>query len=81
MELIGFSAGTLVALSLLPQVIKSWRTHSTRDIALSWTLINLAGQILWVIYGMGIGSRALVVMSGATIVMTLILIGLKLRHG
>ncbi|PIR48199.1 hypothetical protein COU80_05670 [Candidatus Peregrinibacteria bacterium CG10_big_fil_rev_8_21_14_0_10_55_24] len=81
MEPIGFAAGTLVAASLLPQVIKSWRTRSTKDLALSWTLINLAGQVLWLTYGVGIASRSLVVMSGVTIAMTLILIGLKIRHG
>lgn len=81
MEPIGFIAGSLVAVSLLPQVIKSWKTKSTRDIALQWVLINLAGQAMWLWYGIGIHSAPLVVMSGITFVMTLSLVGLKLRHG
>lgn len=78
-ELIGFVAGSLVAISLLPQVVKSWITKSTKDIALSWTLINLGGQILWIVYGYFIASVPLVIMSGITLVMTISLIILKLR--
>jgi MtN3 and saliva related transmembrane protein len=81
MELLGFAAGTLVAASLLPQVIKSWRTKSTKDLSLAWTLINLAGQALWLVYGLSISSVSLVVMSAITFCFTLSLIVLKLRRG
>jgi MtN3 and saliva related transmembrane protein len=81
MEPLGFLAGALVAISLLPQVIKSWKTKSTKDIAVSWTLMNLAGQILWILYGFGVGSASLVIMSGITLLMTISLLVLKLRHG
>jgi MtN3 and saliva related transmembrane protein len=80
-EIIGFSAGGLVSISLLPQVIKSWKTKSTKDIALSWTLINLSGQILWIIYGLKIHSEALVIMSIITLLMVGIVIILKLIQG
>jgi MtN3 and saliva related transmembrane protein len=49
-EFIGFLAGILVAISILPQVIKSWKTRSTKDVAISWSIINLIGQILWIVY-------------------------------
>ncbi len=78
-EFLGFTAGGLVAISLLPQVIKSWRTKSTKDIAILWTLINLVGQILWVTYGYYIESVSLVAMSSLTLIMTVSLIILKLK--
>ena len=80
-EIIGFLAGILVSLSVLPQVIKSWKTKSTKDVAISWSLINLAGQILWVAYGIYINSTALVVMSGITLAMNVSMIYLKLKFG
>ena len=80
-EIIGFLAGILVSLSVLPQVIKSWRTRSTKDVAISWSLINLAGQILWVVYGFYIDSTALMVMSGITLAMNVSMIYLKLKFG
>ncbi len=60
-ELIGFIAGMFVAISLFPQVIKSWKTKSTRDVALSWSIINLIGQMLWGIYGVYIDSASLII--------------------
>lgn len=80
-EIIGYIAGSLVAISLLPQVLKSWKTKSTKDIAISWTLINPSGQILWIGYGFGIQSPSLVIMSGITLLMTISLLVLKLQHG
>jgi len=80
-EVIGFMAGSLVAISVFPQVLKSWRTKSTRDIAISWSVINLAGQILWIVYGFLIASYALVIMSSVTLVMNVSMIILKLKYG
>lgn len=80
-EYIGFIAGIFVAASVFPQVVKSWRTKSTKDIAISWSVINLIGQILWVVYGLAIGSYALVVMSAITLLMNVSMIVLKLKYG
>lgn len=54
--LIGYLAGIVVSISLLPQIIKSWKTKSTKDISIMWTLIYISGLILWIIYGFGISS-------------------------
>ena len=80
-EIVGFLAGILVALSFLPQVIKSWKTKSTKDIAISLSIVNLSGQVLWIIYGFLVGSASLIVMSGITLLLTLSLLILKLKHG
>ncbi len=80
-EIIGFVAGLFVTISVLPQIIKSWKTKSTKDIAISWSIINLIGQGLWVWYGFTLGSYALVIMSSLTLIMNLSMIGLKLKYG
>ncbi len=80
-EIIGFAAGSLGALSIFPQVYKSWKTKSTKDIAISWSLINLAGQVLWIVYGILLGSYSLIIMSSVTLLMNVSMIILKLRYG
>lgn len=50
-EIVGYIAGFLVAVSLYPQVIKTWRTRSARDISIVWTVILMSGLSLWVVYG------------------------------
>ena len=80
-EIIGFIAGIFVACSLIPQTIKSWKTKSTNDISISWMLINLTGQTLWIIYGLMIHSFSLIVMSSITLVLAISLLVLKIKHG
>lgn len=80
-ELIGFLAGVLVAAALLPQVIKSWKTKSTKDISLGWSVTSITGQIMWLVYGALISSPSLVIMSAITLVMALSVLYLKLRYG
>jgi|TARA_Y100000310_G_C20535182_1_gene740502 MtN3 and saliva related transmembrane protein len=55
-EIIGYLAGFIVAITLSPQLIKAWKTKSTKDISISWTLIYMTGLSLWVAYGIGIAS-------------------------
>ena len=80
-EILGFVAGSLVAISVFPQVYKSWKTKSTKDIAISWSLINLAGQMLWIVYAAVISSYSLIIMSSITLFMNVSMIVLKLKYG
>ena len=80
-ELIGFLAGVLVAAALLPQVIKSWKTKSTKDISLGWSITSITGQAMWLVYGVLVSSPSLVIMSAVTLVMALSVLYLKLRYG
>lgn len=80
-EIIGFVAGVLVAAALLPQVLKSWKTKSTKDISLGWSITSITGQIMWLVYGALISSPSLVIMSAVTLFMALSVLYLKLRYG
>ncbi|MFC1769312.1 SemiSWEET family sugar transporter [Nanoarchaeota archaeon] len=80
-ELAGYGAMIVMAVSLTPQVIKSWKTKSTKDISILWNSLYLFGLILWVIYGLGISSVPLV---GAAIIEAVLagsLIILKIKYG
>lgn len=80
-ELVGFIAGLFVASSLFPQVLKSWKTKSTKDISIAWNVINLFGQLIWLLYGILIGSISLIVMTTLTFLMVLSLLILKIKYG
>ena len=80
-EIVGFTAGIFVAVSLLPQVIKSWKTKSTKDISLGWSITSLLGQTMWILYGILIASYSLIIMSSITLAMALSVFFLKLKYG
>jgi MtN3 and saliva related transmembrane protein len=49
-DMIGYIAGFLVSIALLPQVIKTFRSKSSKDISLCWTIILMSGLFLWIVY-------------------------------
>jgi len=80
-ELIGYLAGFIIAVSLTPQVIRAWKTRSTKDISITWNLLYLAGLSLWIIYGFGIGSLPLMLMVSFEAILAISLLILKTKYG
>jgi len=80
-NLLGYVAGALVVLSLLPQVIKSWKTKLTRDISLSRYVIYVIGLVLWIAYAFIIENGPVGVMNAIGLVLALSILYLKIRHG
>lgn len=48
---IGLTAGTLTTISFLPQVIKTWKSKSAKDISLAMFSTFCVGLFLWIVYG------------------------------
>ena len=78
---IGLAAAFCTTVAFLPQVIKIWKTRSTKDISLGMFSIFSAGIFLWLIYGLMLGDMPLIAANGVTLVLTLVILGFKLRHG
>jgi MtN3 and saliva related transmembrane protein len=80
-QIIGYFAGFIIALSLIPQVIKAWKTKSTKDISLLWNSIYLFGLLLFLIYGIGIGQKPIMVACSIEISLAAALITAKIKYG
>lgn len=59
-EIIGIVAGTLSCTTFLPQVIKTWKSKSTKDVSLTMFLIASVSTALWLIYGILIQSISII---------------------
>ena len=75
---LGISATTLSALSLVPQVIRTWRTRSAGDISASWLIVALLSMVLWVAYGSLTGAHAILWANLITGVQAFLILGVKL---
>jgi MtN3 and saliva related transmembrane protein len=64
---IGYIAGALTTASFLPQVVKTARTRSARDLSGAMLLAFLAGLALWTYYGIQLGSTPIIVANIITI--------------
>jgi MtN3 and saliva related transmembrane protein len=80
-QLIGIVAATLTALAFLPQVVKAWRTKSTSDLSMATLLAQSSGLALWIVYGVSLRSMPVIFGNTVTLVLMLLLLGLKLVYG
>jgi MtN3 and saliva related transmembrane protein len=80
-DLIGYSAGLLATAAFVPQVVKTFKERSARDISLGMYVLFCAGVALWLLYGLLIGSSPVVVSNFVTLVLSGAVLVLKLRYG
>jgi len=78
--IVGLAAGTLTTLSFIPQILKSWRTKSTKDLSLAWLLTLFFGVLFWVLYGYLINEVPIMLANGIGIFLISIGIYLKLKY-
>jgi MtN3 and saliva related transmembrane protein len=50
-QIIGLVAGGLTTTAFLPQVIKTWKSKSAKDLSLGMFLLFSLGVALWLVYG------------------------------
>jgi len=77
-ECLGLTAGMLTTFSFLPQVIKIWQTRDVGSISLLMYSIFCFGVILWLIYGIALGSIALIIANGFTLCFSASILFLKI---
>jgi MtN3 and saliva related transmembrane protein len=80
-ELIGTIAALLTTLCWLPQTIRTIRTRDTASLSFSTFLVFVGGLIMWLIYGILIVSWPVIIANVCTLVLNLIILRQKLRHG
>ena len=78
--ILGLVAGTLTTASFLPQLVKVWKSRSTKDISLLMYSVICTGILLWVIYGFLIGSLPVIVANAVTLLIATAILILKIRY-
>lgn len=78
---VGLLAGTLTTVAFVPQVIRTWKSKSTKDLSLPMLVSFTTGVLCWLIYGIWIDSLPIILTNGATFVLAGINLLLKLRYG
>jgi MtN3 and saliva related transmembrane protein len=80
-DLLGYVAGVLTTVAFFPQVIKAFRTRSTKDISLSMWVLLFTGIICWLVYGFLVGSGPVIIANAVTLVLVGAVLALKLMNG
>ena len=76
---LGLVAGCCSSFAFVPQVLKIWREGDTRAISLRMYVMRVAGFVLWLGYGLALGSVPLVVFNVLNLLLGGTVLALKLR--
>jgi len=79
-EMLGFAAGVITTLALLPQALKIITTRQTRDISLLWALSMNVGLLLWLLYGLQKNDSPMIAANSISLVLLLVILLFKLRY-
>ena len=80
MEIIGLVAASLTTAAYVPQVYKTWKEKSTKDISLSMYAVLLTGVLLWLVYGIYLGSLPIILSNIITSMLLLFMLAMKLKY-
>ena len=79
-DVIGYVAGTLGLVSLLPQLMKCYKTRSTEDLSAWRYIIYIASTALWIIYGIAIHNGPITIMSSLILVISTLILYFALKY-
>ena len=77
-EWIGILAGLMTTTAFVPQVYKTWKSKSAKDLSLGMFLIFVGGVILWLVYGTIIKSTSIILANALTLIFSGMLLVFKL---
>lgn len=80
-NLVGGAAATLGSLCWVPQLVKAWRTRHTADLSLIGLIVTMVMLVLWLVYGLMVGSMPLVLGNVVAIVLVGSILLAKILYG
>lgn len=78
--ILGLAAAALSAVALSPQVVKVWRTKSTKDISLGMFAIFCIGVFLWLFYGILKQDTPIIVANILIFIQAFIIVAFKVKY-
>lgn len=73
-DILGFVAGICVMTSVIPQILKVWRTKKVKDISLLTFSVSTFGVALWVVYGILKNDLPIVITNSISLFLNLIMV-------
>lgn len=80
MEFVGITGTLIICLSILPQVIKVYKTKSARDLSITYLSGLMTGLVLLVIYSFYVGNKIFIFGNVLSLLSVALLIMLRKRY-
>ena len=77
--MLGLVAGGCTTIAFLPQVLKTWKSRSAKDLSLGMFSFFCFGVLLWLIYGIMVNDIPVIAANSMTLMLASTLLFFKLR--
>ena len=78
-QILGLVAGSLTTAAFLPQVIKTWKSRSAKDLSLGMFSLFCLGVAMWLVYGFAVKDIPVIGANLLTLLLASTLLFFKLR--
>jgi MtN3 and saliva related transmembrane protein len=79
LDILGMVAGSISAITFLPQVIKTWQTKSAKDISMLMFTFATISVIMWLVYGIILGNIPIIFTNSMVLLFSVIMLYFKYR--
>lgn len=79
-QILGLVAGTITSITFLPQVIKIWKTKSSKDLSMSMLALLILGVSMWLLYGILVLDAAIIYTNSMVLTMSLVMLFFKIKY-
>jgi MtN3 and saliva related transmembrane protein len=80
-QIIGLVAGAMITVSFVPQIVKLFRLKSAHEISLPFTLLQLTGGIMFLVYGVLLSLPAIIATNIITSALAALIVYAKFKYG
>ena len=79
-EFFGYIAAILTTLAFVPQLVKTLNTKKAEDVSLTTLIMFLTGVAAWIIYGIQISSKPILIANIVTFLLNFLILLFKLIY-
>ena len=79
-EILGYISATITTIAFLPQIIKTLKTKSAKDVSMGMFVLFTVGVFLWVVYGFLTGTKPVLIANIVIFCLAVTQILLKIKY-
>ena len=79
-DIIGYLAGFFIIISFIPQILKSYKTKSVKDLSIWMIIAVLIATVLWIVYGSLVNAKPVILVNSIFGIIVLYQLFLKIKY-
>ncbi|MGD6807842.1 MAG: SemiSWEET transporter [Candidatus Bathyarchaeia archaeon] len=78
--ILGLTAALFTTVSLLPQLMKAYKTKSTKDVSTGMFILFCGGVFLWLLYGVFVHDFPIIIANSLAFIQAVVILFFKVKY-